>query len=336
LWKQGISTVLGRRFASCSIGAMSQITESEVAAATMEAARVTPALEGRRVYFLAAWVAASVALFWAPLRSVIAYAAENDDASHIFIIPILAVGVLYLDRERVFRRVSFDVLSGSVLAAFGAVIGVLTWRRQIGEGTNEQLSLYMLALVILWIAGFALFFGRSASYEGKFALLFLFLSVPLPDFILSRAIYWLQAGSASVVAVLFDAVDLPYLRSGFIFHTAHINIEIAQECSGIRSSMAVLILALLAAHFYLRSGWKQAVFVACSLFVMIIKNGVRIAVLTILAIHVDPSFLFGRLHHDGGVVFFLLGLGLLVPVLWLLARGDKNILSAPALADQGN
>ena len=314
---------------------MSQITESEAASATIEA-RATPALQGRRVYFLAAWIAATAALFWAPLRAVIAYAAENDDASHIFIIPILAVVVLYLDRERVFRRVSFDVFLGSVLAAFGAAIGVLTWRGQIGEGTNEQLSLYMLAPVILWIAGFGFFFGRSALHEGKFALLFLFLTVPLPDFILSRAIYWLQAGSAAVVAVLFDAVDLPYLRSGFIFHTAHINIEIAQECSGIRSSMAVLILALLAAHFYLRSGWKQAVFVACSLFVMIIKNGVRIAVLTILAIHVDPSFLFGRLHHDGGVVFFLLGLGLLVPVLWLLARGERKVVSAPALADQGN
>jgi len=178
--------------------------------------------------------------------------------------------------------------------------------------------------VILWIAGFAFFFGRAAMYEGRFALLFLFLSVPLPEFLLSRAIYWLQAGSAAVVAVLFDAVNVPYLRNGFVFQTAHINIEIAQECSGIRSSMAVLILALLAAHFYLKSGWKQAVFVACSLFVMIIKNGIRIAVLTILAIHVDPSFLFGRLHHDGGVVFFLLGLALLVPILWLLSRGERK------------
>jgi exosortase/archaeosortase family protein len=98
--------------------------------------------------------------------------------------------------------------------------------------------------------------------------------------------------------------------------------------------MAVLILALLAAHFYLRSGWKQLVFVACSLLVMIIKNGIRIAVLTILAIRVDPSFLFGRLHRDGGVVFFLLGLALLVPVLWWLARGEGRQLHAEAEASK--
>jgi exosortase len=294
----------------------------------------TPGLEGRRAYFLAAWIVATTALFWVPLRSVFAYAAENDDASHIFIIPILAAGVLYLDRARVFRRITFDVFAGSVLTALGAAIAIFTWQEGTGAGTTERLSLYMVAVVILCIAGFALFFGRAALYEGRFALLFLLLAVPLPEFLLSCAIYWLQAGSAAIVAVLFDATNVPYLRSGFVFQMAHLNIEIAQECSGIRSSMAVLILALLAAHFYLRSGWKQAVFVACSLLVMIIKNGIRIAVLTILAIHVDPSFLFGRLHHDGGVVFFLLGLTLLVPVLWLLARGEGRAPGATAGASK--
>jgi exosortase len=307
---------------------VSQLSEIQSAPAAGEIAR-------RRAFFLAAWIAVTAAAFWTPLRSVIAYASENDDASHIFIIPILAAGVLYLDRERVFRRVdfggrvAFDGVAGTILFAVGMAIALFTWREQLSAGNTGQLTLYMFALVILWLAGFALFFGRSAFVEGRFALLFLFLTVPLPEFLLGRAIYWLQAGSAAIVAMLFDVANLPYLRNGFVFHTAHLNIEIAQECSGIRSSMAVLILALLAAHFYLRSGWRQAVFVACSLLVMIVKNGVRIAVLTILAIRVDPSFLFGKLHRDGGVVFFLLGLALLVPVLWLLSRGEGRELSAP-------
>jgi len=70
---------------------------------------------------------------------------------------------------------------------------------------------------------------------------------------------------------------------------------------------------------------------------MVVKNGVRIATLTILAEYVDPGFLYGRLHHEGGVVFFLLGLVLLLPVLWLLQRGEKpaeSINDSPA-ADLG-
>jgi hypothetical protein len=38
--------------------------------------------------------------------------------------------------------------------------------------------------------------------------------------------------------------------------------------------------------------------------------------------YVDPGFLTGRLHHQGGIVFFLIGLLLLLPVLWFLQRGE--------------
>jgi exosortase/archaeosortase family protein len=53
-----------------------------------------------------------------------------------------------------------------------------------------------------------------------------------------------------------------------------------------------------------------------------VKNGIRIATLTILAQYVDSSFLFGRLHREGGIVFFVIGLLLLLPVFWLLQRGE--------------
>jgi succinate dehydrogenase/fumarate reductase cytochrome b subunit len=62
---------------------------------------------------------------------------------------------------------------------------------------------------------------------------------------------------------------------------------------------------------------------------MILKNGIRIAALTLLAMCVDTGFLCGRLHHRGGVVFFLIGLVLLLAVLLFLQRSKtkNNILS---------
>jgi exosortase len=176
--------------------------------------------------------------------------------------------------------------------------------------------------VLFWVAGFALLFGKAASRAGYFPLLFLFLMVPPPNFLLDDVIYLLQAGSAWITGALFDLLGVPVLREGFVFHLARVNIEVAKECSGIRSSMALLILALLVAHFRLRSFWKKALFLACGLFLMILKNGIRIVSLTLLAMHVDPSFLYGKLHHQGGIVFFLLSLLLLAPFLWLLQRGE--------------
>ena len=64
--------------------------------------------------------------------------------------------------------------------------------------------------------------------------------------------------------------------------------------------------------------------VLAGIVVMIIKNGIRIVTLTLLANYVDPGFLYGNLHREGGVVFFMIGLLLLVPVLWLLQRGESR------------
>ena len=66
------------------------------------------------------------------------------------------------------------------------------------------------------------------------------------------------------------------------------------------------------------------VLVIAGLFVMILKNGVRIVTLTLLASYVNPAFLYGRLHNEGGVVFFLLGLLLMLPVLLLLQRSERK------------
>ena len=61
---------------------------------------------------------------------------------------------------------------------------------------------------------------------------------------------------------------------------------------------------------------------------MVVKNGLRIVTLSILANYVDPGFLYGRLHREGGIVFFLLALGLLLPVYKLLKRGEDYTVSA--------
>ena len=54
----------------------------------------------------------------------------------------------------------------------------------------------------------------------------------------------------------------------------------------------------------------------------IVKNGIRITTLTLLSVYVDPGFLTGRLHHEGGFVFFFLALAILAPVLIILQKSE--------------
>jgi exosortase len=284
-------------------------------------------LDRRRFVFYGLWLALSLAFFWKPCVELFRFSLANDNASHVILIPFISAWLIYIKREQIFRLVSSDYSLAGALFTISAVTYVWTRHSAARWTQADMLAGYVLAMVLAWLSGFVLFFGRAALKNGLFPLLFLFLTIPFPAALLNRSIYFLQKGSADIAEMIFDLAGVPALREGFVFHLAHFNIEVATECSGIRSSLALLILALVVGHLFLRTLWKQAVFVIAGLLIMVVKNGIRIATLTILAEYVDPGFLYGRLHHKGGVVFFLLGLLLLLPVLWLLQHGEKPVES---------
>ncbi len=280
----------------------------------------------KRWLLFGVWVAVSSLLFARPLVALVRLSLTNDDASYLILIPFLVAGLVFMERRTIFNNLSFSAGGGIFL--FLSVIIVLSVRLA-GDKVAPDLRLTgnVLAVLLLWIAGFAFSFGKAAVKSAYFPLLFLFLTVPLPNFLLERVISLLQAGSAEITEVLFNLTGVPVLREGLVFHLARVNIEVARECSGIRSTIALFILALPVVHYGLHSLWRKLFFLACAFSMMILKNGIRIATLTLLAMYVDPGFLTGKLHHQGGIVFFLLGLLLLLPVLLLLQRGESSALA---------
>src|SRR6266550_388332 len=280
----------------------------------------------KRWLLFGVWVAVSSLLFAKPLIALVHLSLTNDDASHLILIPFLTAGLVFIERRTIFNNLSFHA-GGGIFLFLSVIIAISV--RLAGDMVAPDLRLAenVLAVILLWIAGFAFYFGEAAVKSAYFSFLFLFLTVPLPNFLLERIISLLQAGSAEITEVLFNLTGVPVLREGLVFHLPRLNIEVARECSGIRSTIALFILALPVVHYGLHTLWKKLFFLACAFFMMILKNGIRIVTLTLLAMYVDPSFLFGTLHRDGGIVFFLLGLLLLLPVLLLLQRGES-----PALA----
>jgi exosortase len=212
---------------------------------------------------------------------------------------------------------------------------VLYWKGTHGptlsQGGDESLFVSALAVLLIWVGGFVSAYGLSAAREAAFPLLFLLLMIPLPERFLNWTIELLQRGSTEISYLLFNLVGVPALKQGFVISVPGISIEVAAECSGIRSSLALLITCLLAAHLYLRTPWKIIVFILLVIPLSVIKNGIRIVTLTLLSIYVDPRFLTGSLHRDGGFVFFLLALLLLFPVFLALERSEGHRLSSKAL-----
>jgi exosortase len=202
------------------------------------------------------------------------------------------------------------------------------WRFDPVRSARYSLEFAIVSFCCFLFAGFVLMYGMESFRAGLFPLLFLLLSAPLPEFLLDGVIRWLQLGSAEVTTWIFYITRTPVLREGLLFTVPGVTIEIAKECSGIRSTIGLLITCLLAGYLLLRTVPARLALLLAALPVLAVKNGIRIASLTLLSIHVDPGFLFGRLHKDGGFVFFAIGLLILLPVLsWLHKVEDKYLRS---------
>jgi len=238
------------------------------------------------------------------MRMVFALAFENDTYTHIPLIPLISLFLIYTNRKAITLQVSNQWKLGAAVVPLGALAIVVARFNIFRLQSANQLSLSMLGLALVWIGAFALFFGRRAFQTARFPLLFLLFMVPIPEPILSKTIYALQVGSAQATAGLFSLFGIPYLQNRLIFSLPGIAIRVAEECSGIRSTLALLIMTVLAGHMFLKSAWKQILVCLLVVPLSVAKNGLRIATLSALAIYVDPSFLQGRLHQYGGMFFF--------------------------------
>jgi exosortase len=280
--------------------------------------------------FFAGTVAASIIIYWKTFSALALFSLHEESSSHIPLIPAISIYLLYVERRRIFESVRTNALLGALLILAGMVLHWFAAAPHSVEGHLSLLPAETLSVVLLWIGVFTFCYGTRALRAAAFPLAFLLLMVPIPEAILARTIYFLQSGSTNIAFFLFRALRVPVLRQGFLLTLPGVTIEVAKECSGIRSSTALFITCLLAAHLFLRTAWKKLLFVLLALPLALLKNAIRIVTLTLLSIYVDPSFLTGNLHNRGGFVFFLLALAILAPILMLLEKSEP--IQSPLIA----
>jgi exosortase len=260
------------------------------------------------------------------IRQLIAISLDWDDknTSYIVLVPFISAVLIYWDRKSIFLNLRTSIRPAAVMFGAAVIFSYARWTHGQGLQLIDQLALSTAALVSAFLAGFILLYGFAAFKAGLFPLLFLSLSIPIPSRIIGAVVHFLQTGSAATVSLLFMLTGTPAYRDNVIFVLPGVTIEVAEACSGIRSTLAIVIVTLIAAHFILRSNLRRAALLAAVIPISLFKNAVRIVVLTLLAIHYDMDFLKGSLHNDGGFVFMLLGLSLMYPVLLALARSERK------------
>jgi exosortase len=267
-------------------------------------------------------VLAAIGIFRQPLLALFSLSQEQEHYSHIVLIPFVSLYALYLKRATILSSGEWSPWVGLLLMGMG---GWVFWSTRTSILIGDQLALSMSALVVTLWGAFLFSFGMSVCRKAAFGLLILIFIVPFPAAMLSAIIGFLQRSSAEATAILFSALGIPVFREGFVFSLSSFTIHVAEECSGIRSALSLVIASLVAGHLFLRSFWSKLGLVSIVIPLAIIKNAFRIVGLAVLANYVDPGFITDSIfHRSGGIPLFLLSLVVLFVLVWLLRRCEER------------
>jgi exosortase C (VPDSG-CTERM-specific) len=194
--------------------------------------------------------------------------------------------------------------------------------------TEDILFSQILAFLFFVGSAAAWLLGRETLRALAFPLCFLIFMVPFPTAVRSGLETFLQYGSAAVAHALFNLGGTSVFYHDLIFRLPGIDLRVAPECSGIRSSLALFITSVVAGHFFLRSRWKCAVLSLAVIPLALLRNGFRIFTIGELCVHISPDMINSYIHRQGGPVFFAISLIPFFLLLWLLFRSEQRPRSA--------
>jgi exosortase len=123
----------------------------------------------------------------------------------------------------------------------------------LGQGlliaVGAELFLMRVSMVIL-LAGLVLSHGGWPYVkEIAFPIVFLLFMIPWPAIILNALTLPLQLLAARLSTSLLQLMNLPVYREGNVIFLPHAPLEVVEACSGIRSLVSLLALAMAFARF---------------------------------------------------------------------------------------
>lgn len=273
-------------------------------------------------------VAAVVLLgaFSPALYELVRFSLGDSLYSHIPLIPLVSFYFVWINRQHLpgVSRPDFSISAAFGLAGLGLLAG-FWWASQSGAKMAQEnfLSFMTASFVLLLIAAGGLFLGKELVRAVAFPLGFLVFMVPFPAPLHTAIETFLQYGSAAVAFVFFKISGMPVFMQDLFFQLPGFNMQVAPECSGIHSSLALLITSLVAGKLFLRSRWRRTVLAAVVIPLALVRNGFRVFTIGQLCVRISPDMINSYIHRQGGPIFFALSLIPFSIILWFLFRSER-------------
>lgn len=261
----------------------------------------------------------------------------DENYSHGLLIPFIIGYILWSERERLARAPQRPRFVWGGVFVVGAIL--MLWAGTAGA----ELFMQRTSLVVM-LAGITIYFwGWHMLRLALVPLLLLALAIPIPSIIFNQIAFPLQLFASRCAVWAMRAFDIPVLRQGNVIELMPLNstvtkkLEVVEACSGIRSLMTLLTLAVVFAYFthprdpdkqgggtlaaLKRYGtWRSAILVLSAVPIAIITNAARVSGTGILARYYGTEVADGFFHEFSGWVVYIAAFLLLFALGWVLDK----------------
>jgi exosortase len=273
-----------------------------------------PRWQGVAILLLIAWLYASILA-----RLFLQWVGPSRDPNfeHGIFVPLFALFVLWQDRKRLKAIPSEPSWAGLplvVLSLLMLVLGVL----------GAELFFSRVSLLILLAGLIILFQGWTFFRAILFPWAFLILMIPIPNLILQQVTFPLQLLAARLSTALLELVNVPVLREGNVIGLAAMKLDVAEACSGIRSLLTLVTLAIIYGYLMETRIWVRLTLVCLAVPIAVAANGFRIFGTGLLVQYWDPDKAEGFFHTFSGWLIYVVALFMLFAVHRAISRVWKS------------
>jgi exosortase len=260
---------------------------------------------GREIAVACVLTAAILWMHGGTLSSLARQWGSDDNYSHGFFVAPLAFYFAWQRRDNLKSAKLRPSVLGIVLIA--ASIGLFLAGLFGAELFFTRISLIgVLAGVVLYV------WGREHLRILAFPIAFLLLMVPLPVIIFNQIAFPLQLLASRVGETAISLAGIPVLREGNVLQLPSRTLEVAEACSGIRSLVSLIMVAIVLGYFTERSVARRLLIALAAIPIAIVANAARVAGTGLASELVSPAAAEGFLHTFSGWLLFVVAfLGLL-------------------------
>ena len=264
---------------------------------------------------------------------------SDENYSHGLLVPFVIAIIIWNEwtaLRNMIQKGSLWLGGGiSVLAILMLFAGTLG-----AELFTTRISLVlMLAGVIVYLYGTKILQILAVPFE------LLLLAIPIPQIIFNRIAFPLQIWASQMAVWGIRLFEVPTLRNGNVIDilprgsTQMISLEVVEACSGIRSLVTLITLALVLAYFTRRSDgtgpanlstadfWRTVVLMIAAGPIAVLTNAARVASTAVFTYYYGKQATDGTWHELSGWLVYVAALALLLAANHLL----RKIFSGNAL-----